>query len=120
MSEGTLLSLAICVAARSEGPTLLLIDDLDRALHPVAQRQLVKLLRKTVEARGMQVLCTTHSPYILGEFAYDEVRVLREVDGESRCVALDQGPEASRWMKELDAGEYWSFVESRLFIGQSA
>lgn len=120
VSEGTLLTLALCVATHSDGPTLLLIDDIDRALHPVAQRQLVSHLRAMVAARPMQVLCTSHSPYILGEFKYEEVRVLRELDGESRCMALDQGPEADRWMKELDAGEYWSFFESKLFARQSA
>lgn len=120
VSEGTLLALALCVATRAGVPTLLLIDDIDRALHPVAQRQLVKQLRKTVESGLAQILCTTHSPYILGEFAYDEVRVLREVEGASRCMSLDEGPEATRWMKELDAGEYWSFVESKLFSKRTA
>ena len=119
VSEGTLLTLALCVAARSAGQTILLIDDIDRALHPSAQRQLITFLRATVETQPIQIICTTHSPCILGEFRYDEVRVLREADGASQCIALDQGPEAARWMKELDAGEYWSFFEGKLFQNQS-
>lgn len=109
MSEGTLLVVALCTATRADSSTVLLVDDIDRALHPVAQRELIRFLRATVKARPIQVICTTHSPYVLGEFEYSEVRVLREVEGESRCVPLDQGPEAERWMKELDAGEYWSW-----------
>ncbi len=64
---------------------------------------------------NLEIVCTTHSPYILSEFKYDEVRVVRDVDGESRCVSLSDGPEAARWMKELDAGEYWSFMEQKFF-----
>lgn len=116
VSEGTLLALAILAAAeRRDGRTLLLIDDIDRALHPTAQRELIRLLRGIVKEGGLEIVCTTHSPYILSEFQYDEVRVLKEVDGESRCMSLSDGPEARRWMEELDAGEYWSFVEHRLF-----
>lgn len=116
VSEGTLLSVALLAAAETgERKTLLLIDDLDRALHPTAQRELVKLLQATVELGHLEIICTTHSPYILSEFAYEQVRVLKEVDGASRCVRLSDGPEAARWMKELDAGEYWSFVEHKLF-----
>ncbi len=116
VSEGTLLTVAILAATELiDRPTLLLIDDLDRALHPVAQRELVGLLRTAVSLGNLEIVCTTHSPYILGEFKYEEVRVLREVEGESKCMALDDGPEAKRWMHELDAGEYWSFAEQRFF-----
>jgi hypothetical protein len=73
-----------------------------------------------VKHGNVEVLCTTHSPYVLGEFSYDEVRVLREFEGESRCLALSDGPEAAKWMRELDAGEYWSFVEGKLFEKKSA
>lgn len=120
VSEGTLLVVALCTATQADGSTVLLIDDIDRALHPVAQRELIRFLRATVKARPIQVICTSHSPYVLGEFDYSEVRVLREVEGESKCIALDQGPEAERWMKELDAGEYWSFMESKLFTHSHA
>ena len=116
VSEGTLLTLSILAAAELvKRPTLLLIDDIDRALHPTAQRELVKLLRQVVALGHLEIICTTHSPYILSEFALDEVLVLKEVDGESRCMSLADGPDAQRWMKELDAGEYWSFVEQKLF-----
>jgi predicted ATPase len=117
VSEGTLISLSLLTAAAlTSRPTILLIDDLDRGLHPVAQRELVKLLRKTVEVKpGLQIICTSHSPYILSEFGFDEVRVLREFNGGAEVKRLDDGPDAARWMKELDAGEYWSFIEHKLF-----
>lgn len=121
VSEGTLFAMSVIAATElTARPVLLIIDDLDRALHPTAQRELVRVLREVVKLGRVEVLCTTHSPYILSEFHYDEVRVLREVDGVSRCQALSDGPDAAKWMKELDAGEYWSFVEKQMFEKRSA
>ncbi len=116
VSEGTLLAVALVTSMDPDsGRTLLLIDDLDHALHPKAQRMLVRLLKSAAQTQKLQVICTTHSPYILSEFAYEDVRVLSDVNGESKCKSLAEGPDAARWMKEIDAGEYWSFIEPKLF-----
>lgn len=121
VSEGTLFAMSVVVATElTTRPTLLIVDDLDRALHPTAQRDLVRVLREVVKLGQVEILCTTHSPYVLSEFQFDEVRVLREIDGASQCKALSDGPEAAKWMKELDAGEYWSFIEKRMFEKKSA
>ena len=46
VSEGTLFALTVLVAvASSEGDTIILIDDLERGLHPKAVRDLMKALR---------------------------------------------------------------------------
>lgn len=120
VSEGTLLAVALCASKLAQGRMILMIDDLDRALHPTAQREVVRVLRRAVKPGQLQVICTTHSPYLVSEFEYEEVRVLSDVDGESKCVKLTSGPDAERWMKELDAGEYWSFIEHKLFEKKSA
>jgi predicted ATPase len=47
VSEGTLLMLGLLTAIYSKDrPGLILLDDLDRGLHPKAQRDLIALLRK--------------------------------------------------------------------------
>lgn len=121
VSEGTLFAMSVLAATElASRPVLLIIDDLDRALHPTAQRELVQVVRDVVKLGQIEVLCTTHSPYVLSEFQFDEVRVLREVDGVSECKALSDGPDAAKWMRELDAGEYWSFIEKRMFEKKSA
>lgn len=74
-SEGTLLALAVLTIVNGSGrPGLVLMDDLDRGLHPAAQLQLARTLRAAVLLqRETQVLCTAHSPIVLGACSPEEV-----------------------------------------------
>ena len=62
--------------------SLLLIDEIDASLHPKAQRRIVHSLLTLSRRKGIQVIMTTHSPYVLEELP-DEARVLlqRASDG---------------------------------------
>ncbi len=80
VSEGTLIALGILTALElfhlERSPVLsrgalqspvdvVLIDDIDRALHPRAQRKLIETLLATLGAiENLQILATTHSPYL--------------------------------------------------------
>lgn len=112
-SEGTLRTLAILTALHSTRPAthmLALIDDLDQALHPSAQLELVRVLRKLLEMKPeLQIVTTTHSPYLLDAFAEDEVRVLnRDSGGRTVCQPLSAHPEWPKWRGKLQLGEFWS------------
>lgn len=74
-SEGTLLALAVLTIVNGPGrPRLVLMDDLDRGLHPTAQLELVRTLRDTILAqRDTQVICTAHSPIVLAALSPEEV-----------------------------------------------
>lgn len=79
-SEGTLLTLAILALAHAPGARprrLILIDDLDRALHPSAQHRLIEALYTVVRATpDLQILATTHSPDLADACDAVDVRVL--------------------------------------------
>ena len=45
--------------------SLVIIDEIEAALHPSAQRRLITELLEIVRERKLQVIVTTHSPYIL-------------------------------------------------------
>ena len=77
VSEGTLLVLALLTALLNPArPRLLLIDDLDRGLHPKAQRELIPMIRAILDQnRDLQIIATTHSPYIVDELDPTEIRV---------------------------------------------
>jgi predicted ATPase len=111
VSEGTLLALGIVTALHAPAPRLMLLDDLDRSLHPLAQRALTDLLRQTADARpGLQILATTHSPGVLDRMAPEEVFVACGVEGSgTRLQRLTQHP---RWLAStlLRPGEFWSLV----------
>ena len=46
---------------------LLLIDEIESSLHPSAQRRLVRDLATVCKEQEMQIILTTHSPYVLEE-----------------------------------------------------
>jgi predicted ATPase len=112
VSEGTLLTLGLLMAINLENrPNVLLLDDLDRGLHPKAQRDLIALLRGVQKTNPeVQIIGTTHSPYMLDELDANEVRVMAlQDDGSSACQPLTNHPEYQKWKKEFSAGDMWSF-----------
>jgi predicted ATPase len=123
ISEGTLLVLGMLTAFYSSSrPDLVLLDDLDRGLHPRAQSDLIGLLRRLLDANvQLQIVATTHSPYLLDWMQTDEVRmtVLRD-DGSTVCAALASHPEFDRWKDEMTPGEMWSLFGEKWLIEQEA
>lgn len=95
LSEGTRILLALLTLLHSPiRPRLLLIDDLDRGLHPIAQIELVGLLRKLVqETPDFQIITTTHSPLIVSRCAKEEVMVMkRQPDGSTEIATPEEAP----------------------------
>jgi predicted ATPase len=111
VSEGTLLVLGLLAALHSSSrPNLVLLDDLDRGLHPKAQKELITLLRGLLKSNpGFQLVATTHSPYMLDCMRVNEVRMtfLKE-DGATVCAALTSHPKYPKWKDEMTPGEMWS------------
>lgn len=110
-SEGTLLVLGWLTAVLGQpSQTLLLIDDLDRALHPKAQHELVDILRRLLASRPeLQILATSHSPYLLDKLKAEEVRLMTlDDEGVALCGTLMQHPEYERWKDVMLPGELWS------------
>jgi len=112
-SEGTILTLGlIATLLGPERPRLILVDDLERGLHPKAQREVVRLLRMILdENQDLQIIATTHSPYPVNELDPKEVRITwASEDGATRCAPLGKHPDFERWKDELWPGEFWSVV----------
>jgi energy-coupling factor transporter ATP-binding protein EcfA2 len=123
VSEGTLLVLGLFTAIMGpHRPKLVLLDDLDRALHPKAQQSVVWLLRELLKDRpDMQIIATSHSPYLLDHLRPEEVRLttLRD-DGSVAVGRLDQHPEFDKWKEEMTPGEFWSVVGEKWVAEPSA
>jgi len=70
------------------------------------------LLRTVLEENpDLQIIATTHSPYVVDEFDLKEVRVAwANKDGMTQCARLESHPEFERWKDELWPGEFWSVV----------
>jgi predicted ATPase len=111
LSEGTVLALGLLTKLRELGrPRLFLLDDIDRGLHLGAQVKLVQALRELMKLDPeLQIVCTTHSPYLLDLFDPAEVRVLA-LDSERRTHArpLTEHPDFDKWKFGTQTGELWA------------
>ena len=89
-----------------------LLDDLEQALHPKAQQELVEVIRKILKEKPeLQVVASSHSPYMIDNFDFNEVRITAlNDDGSALCGRLDEHPEFDRWKEEMGAGEFWSLI----------
>jgi predicted ATPase len=123
LSEGTVLSLGLLAKLREPGrPRLFLLDDIDRGLHLGAQVKLVQVLRELMKLDPeLQIVCTTHSPYLLDLFEPAEVRVLA-LDSERRTHArpLTEHPEFEKWKFGTQTGELWAALGEDWVIAGAA
>lgn len=111
LSEGTLLALGLITVVRFDAPRLVLLDDLDKALHPVAQRKLVAHLRGVLDATPhLQIVATSHSPFLLDELRMEEVFVMSCGARGSALRRLDEHPTSQKRGAYLRPGELWSLV----------
>jgi predicted ATPase len=122
VGEGTLYILAMLTMIMSSPDSrLFLVDELDRGLHPRAAGRLVELLKSLLAARpDIQIVATTHSPYLVDRLAPEEVRLMAlGEDGGARCSALSDHPEFEKWKDVMYPGELWSAFGERWVTEQA-
>ncbi len=66
LSEGTKLILMILTILYQENPPkLILLEDIDRGLHPRLFQKVVEMMRDIVKTKDVQIIATTHNPYLV-------------------------------------------------------
>jgi predicted ATPase len=66
--------------------SLILIDEAETSLHPSSQRRLIRDLAERCRERELQILLTTHSPYILEELPLEARAYILESLGAKEIV----------------------------------
>lgn len=115
LSEGTVLALGLLTKLREpQRPRLFLLDDIDRGLHIEAQARLVATLRSLMQREpDLQIVCSTHSTYLLNLFQPSEVRVLAlDADRATHARPLTAHPEFATWKYGTQTGELWAALGS--------
>lgn len=113
VSEGTLITFALLTVMFSVArPNLILLDEMERGLHPRALKALVAQFRQVrAQFPDLQIIATTHSPYLVDCFEASEVLVASSnADGSASFATLDSHPDFPRWKSEFGTGEFWSTV----------
>jgi predicted ATPase len=66
--------------------SLVLIDEIESSLHPRAQRRLIRDLAERARERELQVVLTTHSPYVLQELPFEARACILQSKGRRQIV----------------------------------
>lgn len=84
--------------------SLLLIDEIESSLHPRAQRRLIRDLAEKCRQLDLQIILTTHSPYILEELPLSgRLYIINDAD-DDRTVVRGVTPEFA--MTKMDEENY--------------
>jgi hypothetical protein len=91
--------------------SIILIDEIESSLHPRAQRRLIRDLADRCRERELQVVITTHSPYILAELPPEARAYIMQV-GNTREIIYGVSPEfAMTKMDDIAQPECDLYVE---------
>ena len=79
---------------------LVLIDEIETSLHPRAQRRLIRDLAEKCRERELQVILTTHSPYVLDELPLEARAYIALGEGGGRTIMYGVSPDFA--MSKMD------------------
>jgi predicted ATPase len=104
LSEGTRRVTAIlALLHHPEPPTLLCIEEVENGLDPWTVQSLLRHLQAAAE-RGIQVLLTTHSPWLLDHVPMESIVQVRKVDGDAIFERFMDRPAIKAYDPSVPAG----------------
>lgn len=107
LSDGTLRFMALAalfLQPISYRPSVIVVDEPELGLHPMAITLLASLIRGA--STKTQVIVSTQSPLLLDHFEPDEVLVADRVEGSTQIKRL-RGGYLDDWLKEYSLGQLW-------------
>jgi len=113
LSEGTRLILCILTIIHQENPPpVILLEDIDRGMHPRLFEEIAPLMRKIAEEHGINIIATTHNPYLVDAFqdAKECVLLVEKMEGASVLIPLTdklEGLDYDREETDVSLGELW-------------
>jgi predicted ATPase len=95
LSAGSRKILAlVTILHQPNRPDLILFEDIERDIHPRSLKPLVEAMRRISKEHGVQIIMTTHSPYVLDCFQekefWGDVVIVEKTDGVSRLTNADE------------------------------
>lgn len=117
MSQGTLYTLATLVLALDPAPpSIICIEEIDRGIHPRLLREIRDALYRLSHPESfgekrapVQIVATTHSPYLLDLFKDhpEEVVIAQKEGQEARFERLVDRPDYQELLSEGPLGDIW-------------
>lgn len=112
VSDGVMLSVAfLALAALPKPPDILLIEEPENGVHHASLKDIVETLRAITREKGVQVIVTTHSPYLLDLAEPEEVHVfLKDSEGAVHAKKMSDSPLVQDMKKHFMTGELWTVL----------
>jgi hypothetical protein len=110
-SDGSVILLGYLAVLLSDPPPhLVLIEEPEHGIHPQALGPLIQFFRDCLTANAdLQILMTSHSPYLVDHLKPDEVVLTRRnEEGYTEAATLKDLPDVERWLENLSPGELWT------------
>lgn len=120
VSDGVLVSLAfLAIGNHPSPPRILLVEEPENHVHHASLKDIVATLRQLSSEKGVQVILTTHSPYLVQEVEPEDVRVFsKDEEGAVHAVRLSDYPEVKKMQKYFGTGEIWTDLEERDIVAK--
>ncbi len=109
LSEGTLRFIALAAAFfQPSMPKVLVIEEIEKGLHPSRLRLLLDLMRSQSKRTGTQVFATTHSPTLLAWLTEEDRKTtfVCTRDAESGATKMRSLAEIPRFEELLEEGSH--------------
>jgi predicted ATPase len=114
LSEGTRLIIALlAIIYQQAKPPVICLEDIDHGIHPRVFEQLARLLHHVAKGQGVQIIATTHNPYLVDCFQHqtEAVVIVEKDDGATRLSTLAQKLEGLDYDKitpeDMPLGNLW-------------
>jgi predicted ATPase len=107
LSDGTLRFIALAtlfLQPEQYRPSVILVDEPELGLHPLAIAMLASLIRAASEKT--QVIVSTQSPLLLDHFSPEDVLVADRVEGGTHFTRLDN-TKLQSWLEDYSLGQLW-------------
>jgi hypothetical protein len=119
VSDGVMLSLAyVAICNQPEPPKILLIEEPENGVHYASLQAIVSTLRELTKKKDVQVILTTHSPYLLDLVEPDEVYLFsKDQIGAGQVKRMSDYPEVDEMKKHFNTGEIWTNLLDKDLLG---
>jgi len=112
VSDGVMLSLAyIALGHAPEPPRVMLIEEPENGIHHASLKETIGTLHALATDKGVQVILTTHSPYLLDQVEPEEVRAFsKDKEGAVHARKLSDIDDVETMKKDFMTGEIWGIL----------
>lgn len=106
-SDGSIRFIALsALLLQPELPNVIIIDEPELGLHPVAITKLAGLV-KSAAARGCQIIISTQSVNLINHFEAEDIITVDRKDGQSVFNRLNNN-NLKNWLEDYTLGDLWT------------